>query len=236
MVKFLPTLEIYENIGKIIYEAKEELYFITPYFKSSWDFWVLLKLADYRGIKIYFVYGKNELNQPEYFHLKKNKNLELFFRKNLHVKCYSNENCVIITSQNLYVNSNENIEMGVLLNREKDKEVFIDAMNGIKTIIRKSKNEHIQNMIVSDFLYYQTDDAAGLGYCIRCKKFIPFNPDIPLCHSCLEVWLKFWNLEYTEKYCHQCGKKVSTTFRKPRCYGCWHKTVEIYKELQYEYI
>jgi hypothetical protein len=66
------------------------------------------------------------------------------FCKNLHAKCYLNEESCIITSLNLYefsmVNNNE---MGVLINRAQDVELYRDAYDEAQRIIRISEEVRI---------------------------------------------------------------------------------------------
>lgn len=61
------------------------------------------------------------------------------FCKNLHAKCYLNEESCIITSLNLYEFSQiNNNEMGVFLSRQADAEVYRDAYEEAQRIIRIS--------------------------------------------------------------------------------------------------
>ncbi|MFC2070542.1 hypothetical protein ACFLTB_05175, partial [Chloroflexota bacterium] len=61
------------------------------------------------------------------------------------------------------------------------------------------------------------------GHCIRCNKSIPYNIEKPYCLPCARLWKNFGgNRDYKEKYCHQCGKKASTTtLNSPRCGSCY---------------
>ena len=61
------------------------------------------------------------------------------FCKNLHAKCYMSEDSCIITSLNLYEFSQvNNNEMGVLMTRESDQEMYRDAHEEAQRIIRIS--------------------------------------------------------------------------------------------------
>jgi phosphatidylserine/phosphatidylglycerophosphate/cardiolipin synthase-like enzyme len=61
------------------------------------------------------------------------------FCKNLHAKCYINEEKCIVTSLNLYEFSQvNNNEMGVLIYRHEDPELYRDAFDEAQRIIRVS--------------------------------------------------------------------------------------------------
>jgi len=52
---------------------------------------------------------------------------------------------------------------------------------------------------------------------------LKLNPEKPLCYKCFKSWEKYNNPEYTEKFCHACGTKYSSTVAKPVCYACYKK-------------
>jgi len=231
MVKFLTNPDILESIENIISSATKEIFIITPYCEISQNLLILLKLADYRDVRIRFIYGKDELDIWEYFFLKKLNNLELYFCKNLNSICYFNEHMMLITSMNLIDDSIDNFEMGTLIQKREDPKYYKDVLDMCKIIIQNSTKEDIHNKETSDFLYYHTDNPDKIGFCIRCRTPIQFNPDLPLCHKCLEWWVSFWNFEYQEKYCHECANAIKTSFKRPRCYTCWTEIKKLAKEI-----
>src|SRR5690606_2667480 len=61
------------------------------------------------------------------------------FCKNLHAKCYLNEELCIVTSLNLYeISQVNNNEMGILIRRGEDAELYRDAYEAAQRIIRTS--------------------------------------------------------------------------------------------------
>jgi len=69
--------------------------------------------------------------------------LRLYFSKNLHAKCYLNEDKMIISSMNLYEFSQQNNrEMGILIDtaNEPDKQVYEDATRDMDSIIHNSED------------------------------------------------------------------------------------------------
>lgn len=219
-IKFLTTLEASAKVEKIIRQAKNELILITPFLKLSNLFLERLKDADNRGVRIKLVYGKKELDSEEYDHLDQLNNLELYYCESLHAKCYFNEDQMVITSLNLYDYSiKNNREMGVYIKREEGEKLFKDALTEANSIIQSSITEKISAEKEMDIREKVVNDRTG--FCIRYHEIIPFNPDKPLCTSCYKIWVEFGDLDYPENYCHSCGEKAKTSYRKPLCWKCY---------------
>jgi len=219
-VKFLTTLETTAKVEKIIREAKKELILITPFIKLSNLFFQRLKDANYRGVRIKLVYGKKELDSEEYDNLDQLNNLELYFCESLHAKCYFNEEQMVITSLNLYDYSiKNNREMGVYIKKSENEKLFNDALSEADSIFQSSIIERIIDEKNTDTEEQVLD--KGTGFCIRYHEILAFNPDIPLCDSCYKVWVEFGDPDYPENYCHACGVKAKTSYRKPLCWECY---------------
>ncbi len=141
MVKFLTTLESLPKIERIIRQAKHELTLITPYLKLTQIFQDRLIEAANRNVNIKFIYGKKEeLNSEDLDKIKKLKHLGLYFCKNLHAKCYFNEDLMVLTSMNLHEFSQaNNREMGVFIKLEEDPELFNNAKTEAISIIEASE-------------------------------------------------------------------------------------------------
>ncbi|MEK5794550.1 DNA repair protein, partial [Acinetobacter nosocomialis] len=79
-------------------------------------------------IDIRIIYGKSELQPEEISWLREQDYIRTSFCKNLHAKCYLNEDSCIITSLNLYEFSQiNNNEMGILVEREEDTALYKDT-------------------------------------------------------------------------------------------------------------
>jgi hypothetical protein len=139
MAEFLTTHATASNIENIIMNSKEKLVLVSPYLQVSKTFMDRLNDADERGTEILVIYGKDALKPDERDQLNKLKNLSLLFCENLHAKCYFNEDTMVITSMNMYEFSEKtNREMGVLINRVSDANVYKDAVREIQSIERAS--------------------------------------------------------------------------------------------------
>ncbi|MFD0976819.1 phospholipase D family protein [Salinimicrobium gaetbulicola] len=139
MAKFLTTAGNSFYIEQIIIKSVKSLTLVTPYLKLSRNLLERLSDAQKEGVRITLIYGKNELAPKEKKNLFSFKNIEIYFCQNLHAKCYHNENSMIISSMNLYEFSEKNNrEMGLLIERNKDHEIFDDTLREIESIKNSS--------------------------------------------------------------------------------------------------
>jgi phosphatidylserine/phosphatidylglycerophosphate/cardiolipin synthase-like enzyme len=144
MAKFLNTSAINYYLEELIKNTSERLILISPYLKLNDRIKELLEDKNRLKIDIRIVYGKNELQPEEINWLKELSFIRTSFCKNLHAKCYINENIGIITSLNLYEFSQvNNNEMGVLIDRSEDAQVYQDAFEEAQRIIRISDEVRI---------------------------------------------------------------------------------------------
>lgn len=138
MAKFLETQTISSELLKIIKEAKERIILISPYLKVNPQIQERLKTKSLSGTmsEIVMIYGKTELKSSELEWMKTIKDLKVIEKVNLHAKCYLNEDKAIICSMNLHDYSQQNnIEMGLMITKEQDKEAYnelIEEINNIK--------------------------------------------------------------------------------------------------------
>jgi phosphatidylserine/phosphatidylglycerophosphate/cardiolipin synthase-like enzyme len=89
-------------------------------------------------------YGKSELQPQEIEWLRGLTYIRTSFCKNLHAKCYMNEELCIVTSLNLYEFSQvNNNEMGILIRRADDVQLYKDAYEEAQRIIRISDEVRI---------------------------------------------------------------------------------------------
>ena len=139
MAKFLNTSATNYFLEELIKQAKERVILISPFLKLNDRVKELLEDKNRLKIDIRIVYGKSELQPEEIQWLKSQDYIRTSFCKNLHAKCYLNEDSCIITSLNLYEFSQiNNNEMGIFLSREDDGDVYKDAYEEAQRIIRVS--------------------------------------------------------------------------------------------------
>lgn len=144
VAKFLNTSATNYFLEDLIKTAQDRLILISPFLKLNDRMKELLSDKNRLKIDVRIVYGKSELQPEEINWLKELTYIRTSFCKNLHAKCYLNENNCIITSLNLYEFSQvNNNEMGVLASRTEDAELYQDAYEEAQRIIRISDEVRI---------------------------------------------------------------------------------------------
>ncbi len=144
MAKFLNTSATNYFLEELIKNAKDRLILISPFLKLNDRMKELLADKNRLKIDVRIVYGKSELQPEEINWLKSQNYIRTSFCKNLHAKCYMNEEFGIITSLNLYEFSQvNNNEMGVLIDRSEDSSLYQDTYEEAQRIIRISEEVRI---------------------------------------------------------------------------------------------
>ena len=184
MAKFLTTNGNTYQIEQIITSAKEYLVLVTPYLQLDNNFYTRLQEANQKGISITLIYGKNELAHKEYDKLMTMLNLKIYYHKDLHAKCYHNENQMVITSMNLYEYSmRNNREMGIYIEKENDKTLFDDTIQEINFI---KNTAHLEKDSIKT---PKKDDFVRDNY----EKHLPFLYDL------LKLKLPKHSIEWKER-------------------------------------
>lgn len=236
MAKFLTTTEITSELEKIIRDANEQLIIMSPYLKVNQRLKDLLEDKNrFKDVDIRVVYGKNELRPEENNWLEALTSIRTSFRQHLHAKCYINEDKALVSSMNLYEFSQQNNdEMGFLVLRDEEPELYQDVKNEVMRILRGSDEVRVTVAMVEssreDTPELPKPKAASTivkapesGVCIRCGDSIAANAGRPYCGDHYRSWNRYKNLEWEEKYCHTCGKEQTATMAKPLCLVCYRK-------------
>ena len=240
MTEFLTTTGISNQLEQIIKGADERLVIISPYLKTNPLIRELLEEKDRWKIDIRVVYGKEELQPGERVWLDSMASIRTSFCRNLHAKCYLNEDWALLTSMNLYEFSQmNNREMGLLVERESDPGLYQEIYDEAQRIIRASDEEKRAPAAKPDRRSAgppgRTRPRSGVpraapgpaqisqGHCIRCREDIPFNPRQPYCRTCFARWKRLDGGSYQkeEKHCHRCGRNHGATMPRPLCPACF---------------
>lgn len=168
MAKFLNTSATNYFLEELIKDAKDRLILISPYLKLNDRVKELLADKNRLKIDVRMVYGKSELQPAEISWLRELTYVRTSFCRNLHAKCYLNEELCIVTSLNLYEFSQvNNNEMGILIRRSEDAELYRDAYEEAQRIIRISDEVRISLERVTaaedSSETEQEDDAGEVG-------------------------------------------------------------------------
>ncbi len=144
MAKFLNTSGTNYFLEELIKAAQDRLILISPFLKLNDRMKELLADKNRLKIDVRIVYGKSELQPQEIEWLRGLTFIRTSFCKNLHAKCYMNEELCIVTSLNLYEFSQvNNNEMGILIRRSEDAELYKDVAEEAQRIIRISDEVRI---------------------------------------------------------------------------------------------
>ena len=144
MARFLNTSATNYFLEELIKNARDRLILISPYLKLNSRIKELLEDKNRLKIDVRIVYGKSELQPEEINWLKDLTYIRTSFCQNLHAKCYLNEQLCIVTSMNLYEFSQvNNNEMGILIDRADDSELYRDTFEEAQRIIRISEEIRI---------------------------------------------------------------------------------------------
>ncbi len=239
MAEFLITRGIAHRLEEIIKNAAERLVIISPFLRIPDDMKALLEDQDRMKIDIRVIYGKNELQPEENNWLESMTSIRTSFCKNLHAKCYLNENEALLTSMNLYEFSlANNNEMGILVTREHDPELYDKIYQESMRLVRISDEVRVTVARIvppdggrepsearKDRQIQQTKPTKA--FCIRCKADIPADPVKPYCRNCYTSWNRYKNNNYEEKHCHTCGNDHTATLLKPLCRACYRRYKDV---------
>ena len=240
MAEFLTTTGVSYRLEEIIKSSTERLILISPFLRVNERIKELLEDKNRLKIDVRVIYGKNELQPVENNWLESMTSIRTSFCKNLHAKCYLNENEALLTSMNLYEFSQvNNNEMGILVSREKEPELYNEIYQESMRIVRVSEEIRVTVARVepsedvtkrpAERKPRTTLQKPSDGFCIRCKSALSANPAQPYCKRCYTNWRRYENDEYEEKHCHICGSEYASTLLKPVCYACYKKYKDVFE-------
>lgn len=227
MVRFLNRTNVRVEIRKLIKNSDTDLTIISPYLKLNNTLIELLNNCIDRGCRITILH-RDEINKEEEQKLLSIKGIRIYTNKDLHAKCYYNNEKAIVTSMNLHDYSlKNNIEIGILVEKELDEDLYQDIVETMDTVISDTretsktikKSENFETRIEKEEL---NPSLSRKGYCIRCGETIEYNPENPYCEKHLKSWKRYKNPDYIEKngHCHICGIDFEASMNEPICSKC----------------
>lgn len=236
MATFLTTTQLNAELEQLIRQAKRRLWLITPYVQVGDRLMRDLADVDSRSIEMCLLFGKGELKPEEKEKLASLRTLETRFLNSLHGKCYLNEEVAVVTSMNLYhFSQSNNDEMGILVSRKEDPQLFADVWAEAQRLFRVADRIHEPSQApastrkpkkpprtaVGARAVEESNDFGDAGHCLRCKKEIAFDPERPYCIDHYREWKQWEDVDYQDPYCHDCGERTGATMAKPLCRACY---------------
>jgi phosphatidylserine/phosphatidylglycerophosphate/cardiolipin synthase-like enzyme len=139
MARFLNTSATNYYLEELIKASCERLIIISLFLKFNDRIRELLEDKDRMKIDVRIVYGKSELAPQEINWLRLLGFVRTSFCQHLHAKCYVSERYAIISSMNLYDFSKiNNNEMGVLISRTEEEQLYPETFEEAQRLIRIS--------------------------------------------------------------------------------------------------
>lgn len=221
MAKFLNTSATSYFLEELIKSAKERIILISPFLKLNDRIKELLEDKNRLKIDVRIIYGKSELQPGEIGWIAGLSYIRTSYCKNLHAKCYINEEFCIITSLNLYEFSQvNNNEMGVLVKRSEDAELYKETYEEAQRIIRISDEVKISVETVekdSKQEDFKEDSSGKLTSSKLAQKLGIKTNDL------LEKFTEKGYLESREgkKYITAKGKEIGGEFRMNPKFGAY---------------
>lgn len=243
MAKFLNTTGVSYHLEELIKSTQDRLILISPYLQFTDRIKEHLKNLNIQKRDIRIVYRENKLQTDEQNWLADQVGIRTSLCKNLHAKCYLNENEAIITSMNLYEFSQmNNNEMGIHLTKAKDPDLYKETYDEVQRLLTISEEIKVTVHKVAPAGREKSEPkpvevkaapskttakptGKAMGYCIRTGVEIPFNVEKPMSYEAYKSWSKYSNPDYKEKYCHFSGEESNgeTTVSKPILRKNWNK-------------
>ena len=142
MAKFLNAGAATYHLEDLIRQARARLVLVGPDLKFSGRTKELLE--EKQAVDVRVLYGANDLPPDEIHWLRGLPFIRTHFVRNLRAKCYVNEESCLLTSLSLYDFSQVmNHEMGVLISRADDAELYREACDEVARIVRVSEEVRI---------------------------------------------------------------------------------------------
>lgn len=235
MAKFLNTSGVSFFLEELIKRTKDKLILVSPYLQFNDRIKEHIHNLNIQKKDIRIVYRENKLHPDENNWLANQIGVRTSICKNLHAKCYINDNEAIITSMNLYEFSQlNNNEMGIHITKEGDPELYKDTYEEVQRLLTISEELRVtvQKIDSKNGTKKAVKEASneGKGYCIRTGVSIPFDIEKPLSKEAYKKWNEYGDENYPEKYCHFSGEPSNgeTSVKQPILKKNWKKAKEMY--------
>ena len=151
MAKYLDTSQISSELMQLLKEAKERIILVTYSLQVNTQIQERLKTKSKIGTlaEISLIYGNTKPKKKELEWMAEIDDLKVWQKKNLHAKCYINENKAIISSMNLYdYSQTTNVEMGFLITKAEEPEAYQKMMDDIDDL--KINGDRLKPWILED--------------------------------------------------------------------------------------
>ena len=161
MAKFLNSSATTYHLEELIRNARTRLVLVTPRLKFSGRAKELV--AEKSSVEVRIIYGRCDLQPDDIGWLRQLAFVRTHFCRSLTAKCYLNEEQCIVTSLDLFdFGQITNDEMGVLISRSTDPELYDEAAEEAQRILRASDEVRISVDKVARTAPADYTSAAGV--------------------------------------------------------------------------
>jgi phosphatidylserine/phosphatidylglycerophosphate/cardiolipin synthase-like enzyme len=228
-VQLLTDGAVYSKMRELISDAEEQLFIVSPFIDPTGDFVRQILEAAGRKVDVNIWFRRDKLADYRTKGWCRDllaAKLKLGTVEKLHSKIYANEKTIILTSMNFYSSSGENsFEIGIVFESDHDlaEKVgeYIDFLERHTEFLSSDAGHAKPAAVETRRSKRNASPQAPEGHCLRCNTAIALDPKKPYCLPHYEQWATYKNVDYTDKYCHECGKKHGATMRKPLCDECY---------------
>lgn len=162
MAKFLNTTGVSYHLEELIKSTKDRLILISPYLQFHKRVKNHLENLNIQKKDIRIIYRENKLQVEESNWLESQIGIRTSLCSSLHAKCYINENEAIVTSMNLYSFSQQNNdEMGILVSKEHDPELYEDILNEVQRLLTISDEIRVSVKKVEKEIESKTENVVN---------------------------------------------------------------------------
>ncbi len=235
MAKFLNTSGVSYYLEELIKNTKDKLILVSPYLQFNDRIKEHIQNLNIQKKDIRIIYRENKLHPDENNWLANQIGVRTSICKNLHAKCYINDNEAIITSMNLYEFSQlNNNEMGIHLTKEADADLYKATFDEVQRLLTISEELRVTVQKIDSKSNSKKESkefkSENNGFCIRTGVPIPFNIEKPLSKEAYKKWNEYGDADYPEKYCHFSGEVSNgeTSVKQPILKKNWKKAKEVY--------
>jgi hypothetical protein len=248
MAKFLNTTGVSYHLEELIKGTKDRLILISPYLQFNDRIKEHINNLNIQKRDIRIVYRENKLQLEENNWLESQIGVRTSINKNLHAKCYLNENEAIITSMNLYEFSQlNNNEMGIYISKAQDPDLYNATFEEAQRLLTISEEIRITVKKVTADTPTKTEkkkveikssnsksSEKQTGFCIRTGVPIPFDIQRPFSYEAFKKWDEHKKEDFPEKFCHFSGEPSygKTSKRHPILSKNWKKAEATYGSLK----
>src|SRR5262249_39646531 len=168
MAKFLNTSAANYYLEEIIRLANDRLVLLNPVLRLNDRVKELLEDKNQRKIEVQIVFERSELLPEEVNWLRNLSYVRTSYCRNLHARAYLNEQFCIVSSLNLHeLNLVKTNEIGILVSRSEDEELFQSLVDEAERIVRISEEVRMSferiRRVNEENAPLNSDDQEGVG-------------------------------------------------------------------------